>query len=133
MDRLVGELKQADPRRLYTFTADHRRREPGPASDYYVAHNTKSGPVRIHGARYGKSMDGTDRDLAANLAENPVPLVAHELGQWVTFPDHGEIAKYTGVLKPRNLEAFRGQLAARGMLDQARIPGGVGTLRLGAV
>jgi hypothetical protein len=118
MDRLVAGLQAADPRRLYTFAADHRRREPGPASDYYVAQNTKTGPVRIHGAQYGKTMAGTDYDFSRHVAENGVPLVAHELGQWVTFPGFDEIAKYTGVLKPRNLEAFREQLAARGMVDQ---------------
>jgi hypothetical protein len=47
-------------------------------------------------------------------------VLAHELGQWVTYPDFGEIARYTGVLKPRNLEAFRDALAGRGMIDQAR-------------
>jgi hypothetical protein len=120
MDALVGDLKKADPRRLYTFSADHVRRSPGATSDYWVTHRAKTGPVRIHGARYAAKMDGTDFDFAAHLAENRLPLVAHELGQWVTFPDYNEIAKYTGVLKPRNLEAFRDQLAARGMADQAR-------------
>jgi hypothetical protein len=120
MDALVGELKRADPRRLYTFSSDHVRREPGATSDYWVTHRAKTGPVRIHGARYTDKMDGTDRDFAAHLAENRIPLVAHELGQWVTFPSYDEIAKYTGVLEPRNLEAFRDQLAARGLADQAR-------------
>jgi hypothetical protein len=48
-----------------------------------------------------------------------MPLVAHELGQWAVHPSYDEIARYTGVLKARNLEVFRDQLAARGMLDQA--------------
>jgi hypothetical protein len=112
-------LKQADPRRLYTFTADHRRRTPGPTSDYYVTHNTAGGPVLIHGARFGKQSSGTDYDFSDKVKQTPVPLVAHELGQWVVFPSYEEIASYTGVLKPRNLEVFREQLAQRGMLDQA--------------
>ncbi len=120
MDRLTAELKTLDPRRLYTFSADHVRRQPGPTSDYWVTHHARTGPVRIHGARFAGSMDGTSFDFSAHLAENRLPLVAHELGQWVTFPGYDEISKYTGVLKPRNLEAFREQLAARGMADQAR-------------
>lgn len=120
MDRLVGELKERDPRRLYTFSADHVRRQPGPTSDYYVAHNTDSGPVRINGARYTKTNDGTMRDHSAHGDRFTVPMVAHELGQWVTLPDYAEIGKYRGVLKPRNLEAFRAQMEARGMLDQNR-------------
>lgn len=120
MDRLLGEFKQRDPRRLYTFSADHVRRQPGPTSDYYIAHNTASGPVRIHGARYATSNDGTMGDHSAHAARFKVPMVAHELGQWVTMPDYSEIGKYQGVLKPRNLEAFRAQMEARGLLDQNR-------------
>ncbi len=120
MDKMLGELKERDPRRLYTFSADHVRRRPGPSSDYYVAHNTDSGPVRIHGARYAKTNDGTMRDHSAHAERFQVPMVAHELGQWVTMPDYAEIGKYQGVLKPRNLEAFRAQMEARGMLDQNR-------------
>ena len=119
MDTLLGDLQRSDPRRLYTFTADHRRRVPGPTSDYYVTHNTAGGPVRIHGARFGKTNSSTDFDFSDKVMKTPMPLVAHELGQWVVFPSYEEIASYTGVLKPRNLEAFRAQLAARGMLDQA--------------
>lgn len=120
MDKMLGELKEQDPRRLYTFSADHVRRRPGPTSDYYVAHNTESGPVRIHGARYTKANDGTMRDHGAHRDRFSVPMVAHELGQWVTLPDYAEIGKYQGVLKPRNLEAFRAQMEARGMLDLNR-------------
>jgi hypothetical protein len=41
------------------------------------------------------------------------------LGQWVTYPDFSEIAKYTGVLKPRNLEAFRAKAEEQGLAEQA--------------
>ncbi|MDP3000997.1 MAG: hypothetical protein Q8N47_26180 [Bryobacterales bacterium] len=120
MDQLVAELKNADTRRLYTFTADHRRRAAGPTSDYYVTHTTVKGPLRIHGSRFAETDSGTDYDFSDKAQLFGMPLVAHELGQWVTHPDYAEIAKYTGVLKPRNLEAFRAQLEQRGMLDQSR-------------
>ncbi len=116
---LSAEFKSADARRLYTFSADHRRRAAGPTSDYYVTHNTELGPVRIHGARFGKTASGTDFDFSEHVKATAMPLVAHEIGQWVTYPNFDEIAKYTGVLKPRNLEVFRETLAARGMGDQA--------------
>ncbi len=119
MDKMVTALREKDPRRLYTFSSDHRRRAPGPTSDYYVSHNTTLGPVRIHGARFGKTMSNTDYDFSDMVKLMPMPLVAHELGQWVVFPDYKELGSYTGVLKPRNLEAFQHQLAQRGMADQA--------------
>lgn len=120
LDSLTGAFKAADPRRLYTFSADYRRRMPGPTSDYYVAQQTTAGRLRINGTRFGRAEEGTDLDFAASVHAVPVPLVSHELGQWAVYPSFDEIAKYTGVLKARNLEVFRGQLAARGMIDQAR-------------
>jgi hypothetical protein len=52
------------------------------------------------------------------VAETPVPLVAHELGQWAVYTDYDEIGKYGGVLKARNLECFQQQLDERGLGDQ---------------
>lgn len=121
LDQLVAEFKKADPRRLYTFSADHTGRGPSAHSDYYVGQRTKNGTrMRIHGTRFANDRPSTDYDYAAAVADSAVPVVAHELGQWVTFPDYSEIAEYTGVLKPRNLEAFRAALADRGMADQAK-------------
>jgi hypothetical protein len=125
MDQLVAEFKKADPRHLYTFTDDIARRTAGPTSDYHVTNATKSGRLRIWGSRFGKETPGketssTDVDFSSSVAAMPVPLIAHELGQWAVYPSYEELSRYTGLLKPRNLEAFRDQLAARGMLDQAR-------------
>jgi hypothetical protein len=120
MDQLVAEFKKADPRHLYTFTDDIARRAPGPTSDYHVTNATKAGRLRIWGSRFGKETSGTDVDFSSSVAAMPVPLIAHELGQWAVYPSYEELSRYTGLLKPRNLEAFRDQLAARGMLDQAR-------------
>jgi Glycosyl hydrolases family 2, sugar binding domain/Glycosyl hydrolases family 2, TIM barrel domain len=119
MDDLVAEFKAADPRRLFTFSADHRRRAPGPTSDYYMTQQPSVGRLRINGTRFGRTEGGTDTDFAASVASVPMPLVAHELGQWAVYPSYDEIGSYTGVLKARNLEVFRDQLAARGMADQA--------------
>lgn len=119
LDELVAEFKRSDPRRLYTFSADHTGKGPTASCDYYVGQKGGGMPMRIHGARFGDTAPSTDFDFSKHIAQISIPTVAHELGQWVTYPDYGEIASYTGVLKPRNLEAFRDKLAARGMLDQA--------------
>ncbi|MCM1328191.1 MAG: beta-glucuronidase [Ruminococcus sp.] len=44
-----------------------------------------------------------------------VPVVSHEVGQYFMYPDYGEIEKYTGVLKPYNLEIFRQRLEKAGL------------------
>ncbi len=48
-----------------------------------------------------------------------IPVVSHEVGQYFMYPDYGEIGKYSGVLKPYNLEIFRDRLEKAGMLKLA--------------
>ena len=48
-----------------------------------------------------------------------VPVISHETGQFQTYPDYNEIEKYTGVLRPCNMEVFRRRLEQAGMADQA--------------
>jgi hypothetical protein len=120
IDALVAEFKAADGRRLYTFSADHRRRAPGPTSDFYETHQTGAGRLRINNTRFGATADGTNSDFSASVKAVGMPLVAHELGQWAVFPSFDEIGEYTGVLKARNLEAFRDSLAAHGLAGRER-------------
>ncbi len=119
MDNLVAEFRKADPRRLYTFSADHRRRAPGTTSDYWVTQQTSVGRLRVNGTRFVRTMDGTDHDYTDSVKAFHLPLVTHEMGQWAVYPSYDEIAKYNGVLKARNLEIYRGELESRGMLDEA--------------
>ncbi|WP_234489704.1 glycoside hydrolase family 2 TIM barrel-domain containing protein [Paenibacillus sp. S28] len=44
-----------------------------------------------------------------------IPVVSHEIGQYATFPNFGEIEKYTGPLKARNFETFRKRLEDKGL------------------
>jgi len=118
LDELITQFRSVDPRHLYTFSADHNGRGPSPASDYYIGQRVAGDVMRIHGSRFGNEAGSTDYDFSKAIANVKTPVVAHELGQWVVFPDYREIGSYTGVLKPRNLEAFRAQLAERGMADQ---------------
>lgn len=48
-----------------------------------------------------------------------VPVVSHEVGQYVFFPDFSEIEKYTGVLEPRNLLTFQRRMQEAGLQEQA--------------
>lgn len=47
------------------------------------------------------------------------PIVSHEIGQWCAYPNFREIKKYTGVMKPRNMEIFRETLSEAGMAHLA--------------
>ena len=62
---------------------------------------------------------GTQRDLRGVVASDARPIVGHEIGQWMFFPDFAEMKKYTGVMAPKNFELIRTDLAEKHLLDLA--------------
>ncbi|MBI5093529.1 MAG: discoidin domain-containing protein [Candidatus Hydrogenedentes bacterium] len=113
LSKIVFEWKSLDPRRLYSGTSAY---PVLPENDYHVLAGNNDTPIRLQG---GPLQPGTDFDYRAATTGCPVPIVAHELGQWCVYPSYSEIQKYTGVVRAKNLEAFRDSLAAHHMLDQA--------------
>jgi hypothetical protein len=62
----------------------------------------------------------TDYDYASWMKEHSdKPTVSHEIGQWCVYPNFNEIKKYTGYLKAKNFEVFRGLLIKNQMGDMA--------------
>ncbi len=57
-----------------------------------------------------------DYEAQDQLFEGPV--VSHEIGQWVVYPNFNEMKKYTGVTRAYNFEIARDFLEANHMLDQ---------------
>ncbi len=110
LNEMIVDAKRQDPRRLYSCSTARRHTK---GDDFHVTHATRGGPVRgIHGT-------GSSSDFLAAKRASDVPVISHEVGQWVTHPDYTEIEKYTGPLEPRNLDSFRVRLEKNGMLDQA--------------
>lgn len=62
---------------------------------------------------------GTQHDLRGVVASDGRPIVGHEIGQWMFFPDFNEMKKYTGVMAVKNFEIIREDLAKKHLLDQA--------------
>ncbi|MGL5018638.1 MAG: sugar-binding domain-containing protein [Luteolibacter sp.] len=113
---LVRDLKQHDPRILYTSTTYPAFLSS--SDDFFVAAYTPSGSLRgLSSAASGRpGFDGTYTPAAAPINR---PILAHEIGQSSMFFNPKEIAKYTGSMKPRNLEAFRATMEKNGLLDMA--------------
>ena len=106
----IAELKEHDPRRLYAAST---ARTITPFCDYSATHNVPGiGGVRQRMFNH-KNWDYEDRYSRAT-----VPVIAHEIGQWPVYPEWDEIDKYTGVLKPRNLEQLRNIAMETGLLEQ---------------
>lgn len=99
MKRWVARMKATDNRRLYAVSTARKITE---VDDYSATHN-----IPGIGGTYGVKGYTTDYDMEANYSKAPVPIIAHELGQYPVYPLWTEIDKYTGVLKARNLEQCR--------------------------
>ena len=106
MGKWMDDCKAFDPRRLYfASTAQYEvngilQRVSG-ADDYFTI-SGRGGKWR------GRRHPFTDWDYETGYTELKLPAVAHEIGQWPIYVDwEHELAKYTGVLRPYNLEHFR--------------------------
>lgn len=61
----------------------------------------------------------TNTDYSGAIANCTVPALGTEVGQYQIYPNYDEIKKYTGVLKPWNLEIFRKRLEENNLSGQA--------------
>lgn len=61
----------------------------------------------------------TDYDWSDYIGRFQQPMVSHEIGQWCVYPNFKEMAKYDGVMRPRNFEIFQETLAENGMANLA--------------
>jgi len=129
MFEMVAHFKKTDPRHLYAQGTNNMHWNPSLAEgdDFWVTGKTgKTLPLR--GAFFTLDFPNphietrppsTMVDFSESIRGFPVPLIGHETGQFQVYPDYREIPEYTGVLRARNMEAFRERLKAAGMLDQA--------------
>lgn len=74
----------------------------------------EAGKVQI---QYGTGVKEVDAQSADDLIPD-VPVISHEVGQYVFYPDFSEISHYTGPLKPRNIEAMRENLERAGLYGE---------------
>ena len=128
---VVEALRAHDPRPLYAqgTNADFFVPKPCPGDDFWATFRSAPGAEgNVRGSYAHADLPlggvqepggGTTRDFASAIAHSPVPLVGHEVGQYQVYPDYSEIAKWTGPLKPVNLEIFRERLRKAGLIDKA--------------
>ncbi len=96
----MNACKAFDPQRLYVAST---ARDISPADDFMPTHRYPDvGMVR------GRFNASTDWDYEDVYGKTRLPTVAHEIGQWPIYVDWAhELARYTGVLRPYNLEHYR--------------------------
>ena len=129
---MISHFKEIDTRHLYAQGSNNENYPGGDLTlaegdDFWVTSQTgEELPVRgsFYQGDYKKGHidflpPSTMVNYDKSIAGLPVPVVAHEIGQFQVSPDFSEIPEYTGVLKARNYEIFRDRLKEKNMLDQA--------------
>jgi len=122
MDRLIEAFRPLAPGMLFTSTAfsfSPRGNSPGPADDFFISQQTSSGWVRGQGF-LNSTFPSTDTDYAPGLSSIKIPLVTHEVGQYVVYPNLAELPKYeTTPLRSPALEVIKHDLTGKGLLADA--------------
>lgn len=103
--RWVDMLRGRDPRHLYSSAS--------------AAQTTPNRQWTETGDGRGIGGPATLRDLRGVVASDARPIVGHEIGQWMYFPDFNEIKKWTGVMALKNFELVRDGLEQKHLLDLA--------------
>ncbi|MDR2982759.1 MAG: hypothetical protein LBV12_10990 [Puniceicoccales bacterium] len=112
MNEWIGKWKQYDPRILYAASS---ARAIMANDDFQDTHNIPG----VGGTVNTSGRPDTNWDYEKSYSRAPVPVIAHELGQMPVYPNWNEIAKYTGVVRARNLEEFRELAVRSGVAEQS--------------
>lgn len=127
MRQFIDKYKAKDNRHLYTFGSNN----------YLGTHGREEGEDFVVASRIGRDIDSscnthirssfsyadaseggilnkyypsTRWNYEEAIAYCPIPVIAHEVGQYQVYPSYKEIKKYTGILKPHNLSIFQHKL-----------------------
>jgi hypothetical protein len=111
LTKFVDYWKAKDSRRLYTGAAVGGSWPVIPNNEYMARGGAR-------GLAWNQRPESYS-DYSKQIAQFSVPFVAHEMGQYCTFPDFKEIKEYTGVYKAKNFELFQEDLKDHSMADEA--------------
>jgi len=108
--KFVDYWKATDARRLYTGASVGQGWAWQPKSQFHV----KAG---ARGLNWKEASPESTSDYRSRIDSIQQPYVSHETGQWCVFPNFDEIKKYTGVMRAKNFELFKEDLADSDMAD----------------
>jgi hypothetical protein len=114
LSKWVEFYHKRDPRRLYANGTGHTERELEnitEGTDYLAIQRINQNPLRRETGWYGA-------DFRHSLTDINIPVIAHEVGQWASYPDYDVIKKFKNYLHPGNYEIFRDSMAAHGLLEK---------------
>ena len=112
LSKWVEHYHREDPRRLYASGTGHTEREIEnitEGTDYLALQRINQSMLRRESGWFGS-------DFGQSLINVNIPVISHEVGQWVAYPDYDVIKKFKGYLRPGNFEIFRDSMDAHGLL-----------------
>lgn len=115
LTNFVTTWKERDARRLYCSGAGWPNL---PVNDFLSDSNPRI-QAWGQGVKSIAQAPRTDYDWSEYVGRFQQPMVSHEIGQWCVYPNFKEMAKYDGVMRPRNFEIFQETLAENGMAHLA--------------
>jgi hypothetical protein len=122
LDACLAEYRQLEPQLLFTSTSfafAPRGKSPGPQDDFFISQETKCGWVRGQGF-LNNTKPNTVSDYSEGAACIPIPLVTHEVGQYVVYPNLAELPKYeTTPLRATAWEAIKADLEKKNRAGEA--------------
>lgn len=130
LEQMVKFAKGIDNRRLYTATSNeyinpnNEVQNCNPGDDYVTAmylKKPKDGSERKRIRYMERYADWAqivepDKDYDECLGDADLPVIAHEIGCWWTFPDFDEALKYNGCLKQSAYELYKQRANRQGIL-----------------
>ncbi len=136
MRKMVNHFRSLAPEKLFAFGSNNYLGTRGQAEgeDYFTTCRVGADTDTTYSTHtrasfsFADAWDGgyingrypsTDLNYAGAISKCTVPVIGHEIAQYQVYPNFDEIKKYTGVLKPWNLEIFKQRLEAAGMGEQA--------------
>lgn len=111
-DAPLGHIQTSAPNSSYCYDENIRpsRTVEEPSAD---ASPSKS-PQHSIQIQYGTGVKSVTAGEGGELVPR-IPVISHEVGQYFMYPDYRELERYTGVLKPYNLEKFQKRLQEAGL------------------
>ena len=110
-DQPYGHVQTAVPGTVFNYETAIRGTQSESAKK-----ESEDGYVEI---QYGTGIKKVKLSEVKDELIPKIPVVSHEVGQYVTYPLFSEIEKYKGVLSPENLKIFRERLEEKGLSDRA--------------
>jgi len=115
LSKWVSRYHSQDPRRLYVSGTGHTERELQnitEGTDFLAMQRINQLMLRRESGWFGG-------DFGQSLVDINIPVISHEVGQWVAYPDYAIIKKFKGsYLQPANYEIFRDSMEAHGLLEK---------------